>query len=71
MSHVMQYGDVKLSTEFLSVYFISNTSKHNQTYPPPNQSEPIIPHAIEQREADLIYFKEMVRILIFYYFNLS
>ncbi|XP_057524189.1 vacuolar-processing enzyme-like [Amaranthus tricolor] len=61
MSHVMQYGDVKLSTEFLSVYFISNTSKHNQTYPPPNQSEPIIPHAIEQREADLIYFKEMVR----------
>lgn len=59
----MQYGDSELSTEFLSLYFISGSSKHNHTYFA-NQPEPITASlAVEQREADLIYFKEMVLII--------
>ncbi|KAL2940187.1 Vacuolar-processing enzyme [Bienertia sinuspersici] len=66
-SHVMKYGDLKLSREYLGVYFVSNFSSDqsncNTNYVM-KQSEPITitpSVAVEQREADLIYFKEMVR----------
>ncbi|XP_021739067.1 vacuolar-processing enzyme gamma-isozyme-like [Chenopodium quinoa] len=62
MSHVIEYGDVHLSSNYLSLYIALESRKPNQTYSMTNQSEPITPlYVVEQREADLIYFKEMVR----------
>uniref|UniRef100_A0A803NAK2 Uncharacterized protein n=1 Tax=Chenopodium quinoa TaxID=63459 RepID=A0A803NAK2_CHEQI len=62
MSHVSEYGDVHLSSNYLSLYIALESRKPNQTYSMTNQSEPITPlYVVEQREADLIYFKEMVR----------
>ncbi|KMT17971.1 hypothetical protein BVRB_2g033170 [Beta vulgaris subsp. vulgaris] len=54
LSHIMQYGDSELSTEFLSLYFISGSSKHNHTYFA-NQPEPITASlAVEQRSKEKI-----------------
>ncbi|XP_012448355.1 vacuolar-processing enzyme [Gossypium raimondii] len=51
-SHVMQYGDIVLSLDHLSVYFGENTAKYNLQ--PPTT-------AINQRDADLVHFWEKYR----------
>ncbi|KAA3490671.1 vacuolar-processing enzyme-like [Gossypium australe] len=51
-SHVMQYGDIVLSLDHLSVYFGENTAKYNLQ--PPTT-------AINQRDADLVHIWEKYR----------
>ncbi|KAJ0971380.1 hypothetical protein J5N97_019339 [Dioscorea zingiberensis] len=54
-SHVMQYGDVKLNTESLFLYMGSDPANDNATFID-NNSLPSFSTAVNQREADLVYF---------------
>ncbi|KAL6005980.1 hypothetical protein ACLOJK_040025 [Asimina triloba] len=54
-SHVMQYGDIGLSTERLFLYIGSNPANDNSTFIEENKlRSPSM--AVNQRDADLVYF---------------
>ncbi|KAL1532564.1 legumain [Salvia divinorum] len=54
-SHVMQYGDVKLSTEALYLYIGTNPANDNFTFAVGNSLFPSS-QAVNQRDADLLHF---------------
>ncbi|GAB4854415.1 hypothetical protein Ancab_023001 [Ancistrocladus abbreviatus] len=62
-SHVMQYGDINLSGEFLAVYMgATSSSKHQGKYTPSMDalegSSTYLTSAADQHQADLVYLKE-------------
>jgi legumain len=54
-SHVMQYGDLKLSRENLYIYMGTNPSNDNFTFVDENSLRPSS-KAVNQRDADLLHF---------------
>jgi len=56
----MQYGNLSLTKDILAVYLVGNPSieSHTQTVSQPKPS-PLL-FAVDQRDADLIYFKGKV-----------
>ncbi|RWR72555.1 vacuolar-processing enzyme [Cinnamomum micranthum f. kanehirae] len=54
-SHVMQYGDVKLNEDNVFLYIGSNPANDNSTFIDDN-SLPTFSKAVNQRDADLVYF---------------
>jgi legumain len=54
-SHVMQYGDVRLSKENLFLYLGTNPANDNYTYVEENSLRPPS-KAINQRDADIVHF---------------
>ncbi|KAG8375645.1 hypothetical protein BUALT_Bualt10G0121800 [Buddleja alternifolia] len=54
-SHVMQYGDLKLSVENLFMYMGTNPANDNFTFVPDNSLRPSS-KAVNQRDADLLHF---------------
>ncbi|XP_020099008.1 vacuolar-processing enzyme-like [Ananas comosus] len=54
-SHVMQYGDLDLSTEQLFFFIGTNPANDNNTFTIDN-SLPSFSMAVNQRDADLVYF---------------
>ncbi|KAK1266352.1 hypothetical protein QJS04_geneDACA002519 [Acorus gramineus] len=54
-SHVMQFGDIDLNTEKLFFYIGSNPTNDNHTFIEDN-SLPSSSKAVNQRDADLLYF---------------
>ncbi|GKE39280.1 vacuolar-processing enzyme-like protein [Tanacetum coccineum] len=54
-SHVMQYGDLQLSTDELSLYFGTNPANENFTFIESN-SRRRSSKAVNQRDADLLHF---------------
>lgn len=59
-SHVMQYGDVELNVENLFLYLGSNPANDNATFIEDN-SLYFHKTAVNQRDADLVYFWHKVR----------
>lgn len=58
-SHVMQYGDLKLSKEHISLYMGTNPANDNYTYVDDNFLWPPA-KAVNQRDADLLHFWDKV-----------
>lgn len=54
-SHVMQYGDVKLSVETLFMYMGTNPANDNFTFVDDNSLQPPS-KVVNQRDADLLHF---------------
>uniref|UniRef100_A0A1D1YQ47 Vacuolar-processing enzyme n=1 Tax=Anthurium amnicola TaxID=1678845 RepID=A0A1D1YQ47_9ARAE len=54
-SHVMQYGDLALNTQDLFMYIGTNPENENYTFVESN-SLPSFSRAVNQRDADLLYF---------------
>ncbi|KAJ0504265.1 putative legumain protein [Helianthus annuus] len=54
-SHVMQYGDLPLSTDNLYVYMGTNPANENFTF---NEENSLFrsPKALNQRDAELLHF---------------
>nr|AXQ06495.1 legumain [Vriesea carinata] len=61
-SHVMQYGDLDLNTEHLFFFIGTNPANDNKTYAIDN-SLPSFSRAVNQRDADLVYFWHKFRSL--------
>ncbi|KAE9599954.1 hypothetical protein Lal_00045772 [Lupinus albus] len=59
-SHVMQYGDVELSKDFLYLYLGTNPANDNITFVDENSLRPPS-KSVNQRDADLIHFWEKFR----------
>jgi legumain len=59
-SHVMQYGSLDLGIEHLFTYIGSNPANDNATFVEDN-SLPSFSKAVNQRDADLVYFWQKVR----------
>ncbi|KAK9699779.1 hypothetical protein RND81_08G195800 [Saponaria officinalis] len=60
-SHVMQFGDLKLSKDMLYLYMGSNPANENYTFVNENSLRPIFGKAVNQRDADLVHFWEKFR----------
>ena len=60
-SHVMQYGSLDLSAQHLFTYIGSNPANDNATFVEDN-SLPSFSKAVNQRDADLVYFWQKVSI---------
>lgn len=58
-SHVMQYGDIGLSTDNLVWYLGTNPENENSTFVDENSLRPPT-KAINQRDADLVHFWDKV-----------
>ncbi|KAG5524748.1 hypothetical protein RHGRI_031428 [Rhododendron griersonianum] len=58
-SHVMQYGDLKLSKEHIVLYMGTNPANDNYTYVDENFLRPPA-KAVNQRDADLLHFWDKV-----------
>lgn len=58
-SHVMQYGSLDLSGQHLFTYIGSNPANDNATFVEDN-SLPSFSKAVNQRDADLVYFWQKV-----------
>ena len=69
-SHVMQYGDVPLSTENLFLYMGTNPANDNYTFVDENSLRPPS-KAVNQRDADLVHFWEKVSILPPFLLNIA
>ena len=61
--HVMQYGSLDLNAEHLFSYIGSNPANENTTFVEDN-SLPSLSRAVNQRDADLVYFWRRVRFII-------
>ncbi|GAB4854414.1 hypothetical protein Ancab_023000 [Ancistrocladus abbreviatus] len=66
-SHVMEYGDINLSGEFLAVYMgATSSSKHQGKYTPSMDAQEgsltYLTSAADQHQADLVYLKEKVKV---------
>ncbi|TVU34126.1 hypothetical protein EJB05_15955 [Eragrostis curvula] len=59
-SHVMQYGSLDLSDQHLFTYIGSNPANENATFVEDN-SLPSFSRAVNQRDADLVYFWQKYR----------
>jgi legumain len=59
-SHVMQYGSLDLNAEHLFSYIGSNPANENTTFVEDN-ALPSFSRAVNQRDADLVYFWQKVR----------
>ncbi|KAG5524749.1 hypothetical protein RHGRI_031428 [Rhododendron griersonianum] len=59
-SHVMQYGDLKLSKEHIVLYMGTNPANDNYTYVDENFLRPPA-KAVNQRDADLLHFWDKFR----------
>ncbi|KAI3454123.1 hypothetical protein Pfo_010786 [Paulownia fortunei] len=59
-SHVMQYGDLKLSLEILFMYMGTNPANDNFTFVDDNSLRPSS-KAVNQRDADLLHFWDKFR----------
>ncbi|KAK4485895.1 hypothetical protein RD792_008546 [Penstemon davidsonii] len=59
-SHVMQYGDLKLSVENLFMYVGTNPANDNYTFLDANSLRPSS-KAVNQRDADLVHFWDKFR----------
>lgn len=60
-SHVMQYGNLSLTKDILADYLVGNSSIRSHIHTA-SQAEPSpLLFAVDQRDADLIYFKGKVR----------
>jgi len=59
-SHVMQYGDLILSKEYISLYMGTNPANDNYTYVDDNFLRPPA-KAVNQRDADLLHFWDKFR----------
>ncbi|XP_068647170.1 vacuolar-processing enzyme-like [Aristolochia californica] len=55
-SHVMQYGDLDLNTKHLSLFIGTNPANDNLTFIDDNNALPLPSKAVNQRDADLVYF---------------
>ena len=56
-SHVMQYGDLQLSMDELSLYMGTNPANENFTFIESNSLRPSSSSkAVNQRDADLLHF---------------
>ncbi|KAK1372565.1 Vacuolar-processing enzyme [Heracleum sosnowskyi] len=60
-SHVMQYGDLKLSTEELFMYMGTNPANDNFTFVEDNSLRLSSSKAVNQRDADLLHFWDKYR----------
>ncbi|KAL8101603.1 vacuolar-processing enzyme-like [Apium graveolens] len=60
-SHVMQYGDLKLSTEELFMYMGTNPANDNFTFVEDNSLRLSATKAVNQRDADLLHFWDKYR----------
>ncbi|KAL1830655.1 hypothetical protein DCAR_0100586 [Daucus carota subsp. sativus] len=60
-SHVMQYGDLKLSTEELFMYMGTNPANDNFTFVDDNSLRLSSSKAVNQRDADLLHFWDKYR----------
>ena len=58
-SHVMQYGSLDLNAEQLFLYIGSNPANDNTSFIE-NNSLPSNSRAVNQRDADLVYFWQKV-----------
>ena len=58
-SHVMQYGSLDLNAEHLFSYIGSNPANENTTFVEDN-ALPSFSRAVNQRDADLVYFWQKV-----------
>ncbi|KAL3633519.1 hypothetical protein CASFOL_022281 [Castilleja foliolosa] len=60
-SHVMQFGDLKLSTEDLFLYMGTNPANNNYTFVDDNSLRLSSSKAVNQRDADLLHFWDKFR----------
>ncbi|GFP88051.1 vacuolar-processing enzyme gamma-isozyme [Phtheirospermum japonicum] len=60
-SHVMQYGDVKLSVETLSVYMGEKNITRTHTLADDEYTMSPFPMVVKQRDADLLYYRQKLR----------
>lgn len=54
-SHVMEYGNLNLNNKFLDIYMGTDPANENFTFTGDN-SLPSLSTAVNQRDADLVYF---------------
>lgn len=64
-SHVMQYGDLELNMKDLFLYLGSNPLNENATFVDDNSLLSFSKAAVNQRDADLVYFWHKVGIILY------
>ncbi|GAB4854364.1 hypothetical protein Ancab_022950 [Ancistrocladus abbreviatus] len=60
-SHVMQFGDIALSKEKLFLYIGTDPANDNHSVNDDNSLAPMLLHAVNQRDADLLHFWDKFR----------